>query len=420
LKAVSAQLPKAEHRHCARHIYANWKASFKGDEMKLLFWRCAKAYNVPDFYEAITDMEAISPEAVDAFKKADPNVFCRAYLKRTSMCDVIVSNMVETFNNYIMSARSQHLINMLEEIRTMLMKRLVVKREAATKWTGVLCPKVQAIIDKEKDEAIKCGVHPSSSTVFQVSYYLDTVEVDLERRSCTCRKWDLRGIPCCHAIAAIFYVRKEVETFVDKCYSRDAYLVAYAGCIPPITGERHWPQVNLPLIPPPVKVGPGRPRKSRIRSKHEDPKRPGRLTKHGVEMKCTLCKEVGHNKRGCPLKGQHNSSTVDPTPPPAKRPRGRPKKNSDTPSSTPADNELHHNITAQPSSVGRGGKTIRAGQGVRGAMTRKGATSRGRGKGSVAGRGRGRSSTAIGETDQLASSQVLSTQASITSELQSS
>ncbi|CAO2827580.1 unnamed protein product [Amaranthus hypochondriacus] len=143
-------------------------------------------------------------------------------------------------------------------------------------------------------------------------------------------------------------------------------------------------------------------------------------------MTCTLCKEVGHNKRGCPRKGQFTSSTVvDPTPP-AKRPRGRPKKNRETPSSTPADTELHHNITAQPSTVGRGGKTIRAGQGVRGAMSGagrsgrgKGAASRGRGKGSVAGRGRGRSSNAIGETDQLASSQVFSTQASITSEMQS-
>ncbi|XP_057535489.1 uncharacterized protein LOC130813663 [Amaranthus tricolor] len=37
LRAVQLELPKAEHRHCARHIYANWNKSFKGEEMKLLF-----------------------------------------------------------------------------------------------------------------------------------------------------------------------------------------------------------------------------------------------------------------------------------------------------------------------------------------------------------------------------------------------
>ncbi|CAO2838297.1 unnamed protein product [Amaranthus hypochondriacus] len=146
-------------------------------------------------------------------------------------------------------------------------------------------------------------------------------------------------------------------------------------------------------------------------------------------MTCTLCKELGHNKRGCPQKGQSTSSTpVDPTPP-AKRARGRPKKIHETPSSTTADNQLHHNITAQPSTIGRGGKTIRAGQGVRGAISGagrngrgKGAAGRGRGKGSggsVTRRGRGRCATAMGYTQQLASSQVYSTQASIQSEQQS-
>ena len=152
LTEVNLEFPKAKHRHCARHIYANCNKQFKGVELKMLFWRSAKAYNQPDFYDAIKDMDEVSHEAMDAFKKADPNVFCRAYVKRDSMCDVIVSNMVETFNNYIMNARSKHLINMLEEIRSLMMKRLVTKKEQAAKWDGILCPKVQEMLDKEKED----------------------------------------------------------------------------------------------------------------------------------------------------------------------------------------------------------------------------------------------------------------------------
>ena len=37
INAVANVLPHAELRHCARHIFANWYKSFKGDEMKLLF-----------------------------------------------------------------------------------------------------------------------------------------------------------------------------------------------------------------------------------------------------------------------------------------------------------------------------------------------------------------------------------------------
>ena len=58
--------------------------------------------------------------------------------------------MVETFNNYIMRTRSKHLIDMLKEIRTILIKRLVTKREEANKWAGLLCPKIQKLLEKEK------------------------------------------------------------------------------------------------------------------------------------------------------------------------------------------------------------------------------------------------------------------------------
>ncbi|XP_057517914.1 uncharacterized protein LOC130798837 [Amaranthus tricolor] len=233
LRAVQLELPKAEHRHCARHIYANWNKSFKGEELKLLFWTFVKAYNLANFEEAITEMEDVNPVAVDALRKCGPHLFFRSFVKLDGECDVILSNMVETFNNYIMNARSHHLIDMLEDIRTMLIKRLANKKEEGLKkWK----------------------------------------EVDIENRTCTCKKWDLRGISCCHAVASIFYLHKELESYVDQCYTREAYLRTYEGNINPCIGERHWPKIDKLIDPPPIKIGPGRPRKNRIKDPHEDPK----------------------------------------------------------------------------------------------------------------------------------------------------
>ena len=53
-------------------------------------------------------------------------------MKANTICDAIFSNMAETFNNYIIHARSKHLIDILEEIRTKLMKRLALKKEEAS------------------------------------------------------------------------------------------------------------------------------------------------------------------------------------------------------------------------------------------------------------------------------------------------
>ncbi|KAL2930100.1 Retrovirus-related Pol polyprotein from transposon TNT 1-94 [Bienertia sinuspersici] len=77
----------------------------------------------------------------------------------------------------------------------------------------------------------------------------------------------------------------------------------------------------MPIDPPLIKVGPGRPRKNRVKDPHENPKKQGKLTRHGIEMTCSSCQRKGHSKRSCPNKG----STSTPAPPQLKRKRGRPK-----------------------------------------------------------------------------------------------
>ena len=80
-----------------------------------------------------------------------------------------MSSTAETFNGYILSAWTKHLIFMLEDIRTTLMQRLITKREELEKYKGSICPIIQAKLEKEKDWAVSCNVMPSSKTVFQVS-----------------------------------------------------------------------------------------------------------------------------------------------------------------------------------------------------------------------------------------------------------
>ena len=151
------------------------------------------------------------------------------------------------------------------------------------------------------------------------------------------------------------------------------YLEAYSGVIPPLAGERHWPKANIPLLPPPFKLGPSRPKKNRIKSSHEDPKKQGKLTRYGVQITCKICGVVGHNKRKRPDK-----DTMTEAPPPPKRGKGRPRKS--VVDATPQQTLVHHDISAQPSQLGRGNKRLRGGQGSRGSgrgASRRTATVRG-------------------------------------------
>ena len=97
--------------------------------MKALFWGVVKAYNMVGFREAFDKLRRVDEDAAVGLMKYNPKVFCRVYHGITCITDVFTSNMAETFNWYIISARSEHLIYMLEDIRSQLMQRLVQKSE---------------------------------------------------------------------------------------------------------------------------------------------------------------------------------------------------------------------------------------------------------------------------------------------------
>ncbi|KAL2904767.1 Long-chain-fatty-acid--CoA ligase [Bienertia sinuspersici] len=251
---LSTVLPKAEHRHCARHVYAHWHKHFRGDELKLKFWKIAKAYSLADYNDAMAELEELNADAA-----YNPKCFCRAFMDPSIKSDAITNNMVETFNGYIINARTKHLIYMMEDINVDLMQRLVNKRKEMEKQSTGLCPSIQSMLKKEKEKASMCDVLPSSESIFNVRYYLYQLIVNLQLKTCTS------------------------ETYVDDCCKTEVYLKCYAGFIPPIEGERHWPRVEMKVDPPPIKVGLGRPRKSRIKDLFEDSKKPGKLSRHGFQ-----------------------------------------------------------------------------------------------------------------------------------------
>ncbi|KAL0429276.1 UNVERIFIED_CONTAM: hypothetical protein Sradi_0553600 [Sesamum radiatum] len=62
LEAVSSLAPNAEHRFCLRHMYNNFKAKFKGQQLKKLFWKAASTYNVKQHLRVMKEIERVSPK----------------------------------------------------------------------------------------------------------------------------------------------------------------------------------------------------------------------------------------------------------------------------------------------------------------------------------------------------------------------
>ena len=75
-----------------------------------------------------------------------------------------------------------------------------------------LCPKIRKRLYQEKLACSNQLACQASHTKFEVKNGLESFIVDLEEKKCSYRKWDIIGIPCCHAISCIFSIKKMLKS----------------------------------------------------------------------------------------------------------------------------------------------------------------------------------------------------------------
>lgn len=134
-------------------------------------------------------------------------------------------------------------------------------------------------------------------------------------RVCTCRRWELTGIPCKHVVVDIYNMSsngKEVgipEDWVSQCYWLNTWNEMYKYKIEGIVGPAFCSKCSIPsnLKPPNYHVSIGRTRKNRSVSKDEISEealkksfvKNWKLSKRGSTIKCATCGGKGQNKRAC-------------------------------------------------------------------------------------------------------------------------
>ena len=121
-----------------------------------------------------------------------------------------------------------------------------------------------------------------------------------------------------------------VNDYVADCFKKVAYKRCYQFALPTLNGRKMCPETSEePLLPPPFRKLPGRPKKDKKRpngekKKDEKSKRirkprvtntnPTKISKSGFTMKCSNCHGIGHNKTTCPQplapRGQTNGKEI--------------------------------------------------------------------------------------------------------------
>jgi len=151
---------------------------------------------------------------------------------------------------------------------------------------------IKELNEKSRDlnlEVLECGPHVAKITALRGNGF--RFVLNLEDRTCSCREWQVSGLPCKHALAFIIALADgKIEMHVDSYYSIEKLRVAYAQLIPAMTDKTQWPKsshgffMHPPLLTPVA----SRPKSERYKGGTKKKKRKG-------QHQCPICLDYGHH-----------------------------------------------------------------------------------------------------------------------------
>ncbi|XP_023919987.1 uncharacterized protein LOC112031528 [Quercus suber] len=209
----------------------------KGLKLKDVLWRCAGATTIREFEKGMQELKDLDVKAWEY--RADINLaqWSKSHFSSRDLYDYLANNLCKSFNAMILEARDKPILAMLEWIRVRLMTKQYKKMKGIAKYTGKVCPNIQDKLEKLKHESIPFSATPAGSFMYEVDNGRERHLVDLARKACSCRIWDLTGLPCKHGIPAIVKNLEKVEDYVHPCYLKETFVETYKEIIQPMPGQ---------------------------------------------------------------------------------------------------------------------------------------------------------------------------------------
>nr|XP_009765444.1 PREDICTED: uncharacterized protein LOC104216991 [Nicotiana sylvestris] len=226
--AIADLLPNSEHRMCARHILPNWSKKWRGIERRNCFWRCTRSTYEWELKKNLNDMKKLGTKIVDKLLYYNIERWSKVYFNTFCKSDSVDNNMAEYFNAWILAARQKTIVTILEEIRMKMMNIIGQLRQFGNTWITYFSLMAMKVLEENTERSMKCNIFWNGEYGFEVQQGSGASEVkhlvDINRQTCTCRAWMLKGIPCARAVVALHYKNLEPMNYISQWYSNATYM----------------------------------------------------------------------------------------------------------------------------------------------------------------------------------------------------
>ncbi|KAL9341366.1 hypothetical protein Peur_064691 [Populus x canadensis] len=300
LKESIAEIFKGSfHGYCLRYLSEQLIQDLKGQfshEVKRLMIEdlnaAAYACRPEIFQRCMESIKSISLEAYNWILQSEPQNWANSFFQGARY-NYMTSNFGEMFYSWVSDAHELPITQMVDVIRGKIMELIYTRRADSNQWLTRLTPSAEEKLEKESLKVHSLQVLLSAGSIFEVRG--ESVEVvDIDRWDCSCKDWQLTGLPCCHALAVIGCIGRSPYDYCSRYFTTESYRLTYSESVHPVPNvdmplEKDSSQVAVTVTPPPTRRPPGRP----------TTKKYGQQDVVKRQLQCSRCKGLGHNKSTC-------------------------------------------------------------------------------------------------------------------------
>ncbi|XP_052207358.1 uncharacterized protein LOC127811488 isoform X2 [Diospyros lotus] len=297
-ESLRAIFDNCQHGYCLRYLAEKLNKDLKGqfshEARRLMvqdFYAAAYARKPEDFERCTENIKAISPEAYNWVIRSEPDHWANVFFGGQRY-DHMMCNFGDLFYSWVEEATELPITQMVDVLRGKMMELIYTRRVNSNQWGARLTPSMEEKLQNEASKSHSLQVLLAHDSTFEVrGESIDLVDID--HWDCSCKGWQLTGLPCCHAIAVVERLGRSPHDYCSQYFTAESYRLTYAESIHPVPNVEKLvksEQTNaLVLVTPPSKCPRGRPKM----------KPAGSIEIIKRQLQCSKCKDLGHNKRTC-------------------------------------------------------------------------------------------------------------------------
>ncbi|KAK6129638.1 hypothetical protein DH2020_036615 [Rehmannia glutinosa] len=200
----------------------NFRDTFKNSKLVNIFWNTVYALTTAESKVKSLRWCRFRRDVLPWFHHFNPQLWAVAYFEGVRYGHFTLT-VTELLYNWALDCHELPIVQMMEHIRHELTSWFDDRRNTGMRLTSILVPSAEKRISEAISDARCYKVLRANEVEFEIVSTERTNIVDIRSRVCSCRRWQLYGLPCAHAAAALISCGQNAHLFAEHCFTVHSY-----------------------------------------------------------------------------------------------------------------------------------------------------------------------------------------------------